>query len=183
MKRLEDIIKSERGGFDQEEPLPGHEFRFRKKLQEARMVRVVVRISAIAAGLIILAGVGMLLQPFHTIGKAFSPHSLADIRPEYREVEQFYITSLNEKIRELDSISCIPEYKKKALFQELAEITQNDIQLFNELYENPKNEVLIETILNQYKTKLELLDELLMRLEPICKHTNINNHENHESIL
>jgi len=83
----------------------------------------------------------------------------------------------------LNTISCIPDWKKTALLQEIEEIKENDFQLLKELQQNPTNEVLVEAILNQYKTKLELLDELLVRLQPICNNININSHETNESAL
>lgn len=183
MKNLEEIIRKNREVFDKEEPSPGHDLRFSKRLENKGRMVLLARISAVAAGFIILAGLWLLYQPASRMNNADARLTLGTLRPEYREVEQFYTASLKEKISELNAISCIPEWKKTALLQEIEEITESDTQLLTELQQNPTNEVLVETILNQYKTKLELLDDLLIRLQPICNNINNNSHETNESVL
>jgi len=183
MNNLEEIIRKGREVFDGEEPTPGHDLRFMKKLESRGHLIWLIRISAVAAGFIILAGLWFLYRQPGQVSNGDARLTLGVLRPEYKEVEQFYTTSLKEKISELSKISCIPDWKKKALVQEIEEITESDTQLLNELQQNPKNEVLVETILNQYKTKLELLDELLIRLQPICNNFNNNSHETKELVL
>jgi len=183
MKNIEEIIRNNREYFDQEEPSSGHDLRFSKKLENRGRIVFLVRISTIAAGFVILAGLWFLYQPTSRMINSEAQLTLGVLRPEYKEAEQFYTASLKQKINELNAISCIPDWKKTALLQEIEEIKENDFQLLKELQQNPTNEVLVETILNQYKTKLELLDELLVRLQPICNNININSHETNESAL
>lgn len=182
MQNLEEIIRNNQELFDQEEPSPGHDLRFIKRMENRERMVLLARISSVAAGFIILAGLWFLYQPINPMSNGDVRLTLGALRPEFNEVEQFYMASLQEKIAELNDISCIPEWKKIALIQEIQEITESDIQLLTELQHNPTNEILIETILNQYKTKLELMDELLIRLQPICNNINSDSHETNKSV-
>jgi len=87
MKNIEEIIRNNREYFDQEEPSSGHDLRFSKKLENRERIVFLVRISTIAAGFVILAGLWFLYQPTSRMINSEAQLTLGVLRPEYKEVE------------------------------------------------------------------------------------------------
>ena len=156
---LEQFIQANRKQFDRAAPDSAIWSRIAEQLpQEETKVINVRRICSIAAAAIILLGIGALIGL--QIAPTNSSH-LATIAPEFQEVEQFYNNKVNYQLAQLAKYQEIT--KDPLIQQDLAELDEWMKQLHLELIEVPKaqKEDIINAIIKNYKTKLQILERVL----------------------
>ncbi len=175
--RLEDFIKQNRSAFDFDEP-GGHLW----KAIEADLpvkknrLRLISRISGIAASVLILLSAGFYLgtrqQSNQLSQDAFA--SQQQYR-EFQEAQQYYISTIKDKMDKVEDMGAEEE-------------TLNDLKQLDEVYEELKTELLenqykdkdylINLMINNYKTKIGILERIIEKSEQ----QNEQNLEKNETI-
>ncbi|MGB0522909.1 MAG: hypothetical protein ACPGJS_08105 [Flammeovirgaceae bacterium] len=110
----------------------------------------------VAAMLILTIGLAWLaFQWKHT-------STMANANPEWMETEQFYTSQINEKMQVLEA--------KRAeldgtVFDDLNMLDSAFKELKDDLQDNADNEEVIEAMIQNYRIKLQLLEEILREIE------------------
>ena len=136
--RLEDFTKQNRSAFDLEEP-GGHLW----KAIEAELpgkksrLRLITRISGIAASVLIVLSAGYFLGARQQSGQISKEVFASEQQfQEFQEARQYYISTINDKMETVEEIGAEDDIV-------------NDLKQLDEVYEELKAELLK----NQYKDK------------------------------
>ena len=138
---------------------------------QARRIALWPVLRAVAAGLaLLLTGAG--------IGSYFTltqQNSVAEISPEYTEMEQYYQQEISNKYRQLAAYD--KEEMVKTDLQQLDQVMQ---ELKDELAVAPrgKEEQIVENLIIGYQTKIQILERVLDRIQ-----TNNQNKEDDETSI
>lgn len=175
MESLEKYIRTNRDSFDEKEPSEGHFDRFRQKMESRKPVRKVnlymVAAAAAIAGLILTGTLGILYNN-SSINKLNKKElSLSMISPELKEVENYYMGQINEKYNQINSLTkqTTPEVKSE-VYKAINDMNLGYVLLKKELTKNPNSEV-VNAMIQQYQTRVEMLDQILSSLQNINQTT------------
>jgi cell fate (sporulation/competence/biofilm development) regulator YmcA (YheA/YmcA/DUF963 family) len=102
-----------------------------------------------------------------------------DAIPELKEAEIYYSTLVNEKLIEIQPlIDDFPELSNE-LSNDLAELDSVYNSLKKDLIDNIANDEVVEAMIQNYRLKLEILEDLLKYLQGTSK-TNVNGNNEHD---
>jgi hypothetical protein len=184
MKNIEDLIRSNRDYFEDEEPSEGHFERFQMKLekrfQTGGIKRSIVPYLLKAAVVTLLVTLSSLWTWDHFIRPDRGRTALGDVSPQYKEVENYYIHQVKLVESEITTIdiSANPG-QKKMLKQEMESMDSVYVQLQKELKANPNDERIINAMIEHYQTKLEVMSFIVNQLKEIRnENQNSVKHEN-----
>lgn len=166
MNNIENIIKQKRGDFNTEEPLNDHFDRFNKKLQLHHQKKTrwqwknLMKIAAIVV-FVVIAGLTSyqlreLKSPYYSFGQ---------LSPEHQEVEDYFTTSINKQleiVKQLTKSSNVQE--QNTIKEELAGMDQLYKQLEKELQANPKDERVIQAMIEHFQAKNNILNRIVEQL-------------------
>lgn len=187
MKNIEDLIRDNRGFFDESEPGEGHFERFTRKL-EARFAVKTVKRSIVpyllkAAVVTLLVTLSSLWTWDHFLRPDRGRMTLGDISPEYREVENYYAHQVNLMEDELAGIDFRNNPEQKLMLRdELKSMDSISVQLQKELYANPNDERIINAMIEHYQAKLEVMTYIVNQLKTIRNENQIES-DNEKSTL
>jgi len=141
-----------------------------KRSYSNRTKRIIYRVSGIAAIFIVsLLSFTYLTLPSH------KQNSLFEYSNEIRETELYYnhkVIATKKKVYMLTSNQ--PEIKKN-IEADLALLDTAMLELKQDLNENIANSEVIEAMIQNYRMKLQILEDILMYLEPSKKEDSNNN--------
>ncbi|MBP8960506.1 MAG: hypothetical protein KBG40_08800 [Bacteroidales bacterium] len=172
MKNIDEIIRENRNLFDDKEPMEGHFERFEWKLQKRlhppankRDILPYLLRAAIITAFISLSSVWIwnnYLRP----GK--DQMTLGDVSPQYKEVENYYLREVSTMKDELNKAEfrLSPE-QKNMLNSELKSMDSIYIQLQKDLKANPNDERIINSMIEHYQIKVEVMSYILNQLKAI----------------
>ncbi|HOW39903.1 MAG TPA: hypothetical protein PL123_05115 [Bacteroidales bacterium] len=187
MKTLEEIIKNDRGLWDDQEPEAGHFERFSVKLELRRQAaipkRSIVPYLLRAAVVTLLVTLSSLWTWDHFISPGSKRMTLGEVSPQYREVENYYIhqvSLMQDEIRNTD-LQSNPE-QKIMLMDELKSMDSVYVSLQKELKANPDDERIISAMIEHYQTKVEVMTYIVDQLKSLRKN-NINTEDNEKVSL
>jgi len=176
MKNIDDLLRD--ADFDNAEPNEGHFERFRDKLENKQLPqKKKFQISAMfLKTAVVLALVG--LSAFFTYNNFFISESVAapngltlsDVSDEYREIETYLQTEVNQKIEEFQNLECSSDViQKEVVLSELNELDTTYKALQQELLQNANDERIINAMINSYQKKVEILDHVINQVNERCK--------------
>lgn len=172
--KLEKYIAENRGSFDDKEApsLLWDAIEREIKAPPAKMYSLRF-IMSIAASAIILLGVGLGMGMY--MSKPNIEDRLIAAHPDYLEAEQHYQHQINVKLNQVKSLG-VDEYVTPGL-SELDAVYQ---ELKNELLNSgvKNDEVIVEAMIDHYKSKLEVLEVVLNKLQ----NKNYLNQDNYEKV-
>jgi len=187
MKTVEEIVRSNRSFWDDQEPEAGHFERFSVKLELRRQAvipkRSIVPYLLRAAVVTLLVTLSSLWTWDHFIRPGSKRMTLSEVSPQYREVENYYLHQVNlmqDEIQNTD-IQTNPE-QKVMLMSELKSMDSVYVSLQKELKANPNDERIISAMIEHYQTKLEVMTYIVDQLKSIRKN-NTNTREDEKVIL
>ncbi len=157
--RLEKFVKSHRKEFDRYDVPPGNWDKISSALDQkdkkpAKVRSIMMFISGMAASLLIGAvaifGYQMYYQQQSNNNLVSSPTV-----EEYQELEEYYIQEVNNQMNNLEQYDLDP-----AVENDLSQLDAIYHELKRELVEsnNMNNHEIIEALIKNYKTKIELLE-------------------------
>ncbi|PIE85997.1 MAG: hypothetical protein CSA05_02770 [Bacteroidia bacterium] len=178
MKKLEDIIRENKELFDTFEPESNHFDRFEQKLNKQNMRKnkysfnFYFKIASFAAMLVLVV---MLTWKFYkeNYEKTASPQYknvvLSDVSDEYKEVEMYLKSNVNDKIDEFENISCTnADFQIDNILKELKELDETYKELQQELKENGNDQRIIDAMIDCYQNKIELLNRVISQVNKNC---------------
>jgi hypothetical protein len=182
MKTIEEIIRNNKGFFEDQEPSEGHLERFSVKLElrfQARTVkRSIVPYLLRAAVVTLLVTLSSLWTWDHFIRPGSTRMTLGQVSPQYKEVENYYLHQVNMMEGEIVNVDLTnnPE-QKQMLIQEMKSMDSVYVSLQKELKANPNDERIINAMIEHYQTKLEVMTYIVNQLKTI-RNENQNSTEN-----
>jgi len=185
MENLENKIIRNRAAFDNAEPRDGHYDRFIQKLGQISRARKYSIPYYIKVAVVLLL---VSISSITVYEMAIQPHfernmySFGKLSPEYREVEDYFIRSINVKYNNLQKLDLDDKVQKDMILKELKEMDKIYQSLSKELENDPNNERLINAMIQHYQLKLDILNDLTNQLE-LIKNAISNNKQNENTDL
>tara|TARA_R110001583_G_scaffold99175_2_gene244445 strand:- start:1946 stop:2476 length:531 start_codon:yes stop_codon:yes gene_type:complete len=173
MKDIENIIKQNRVDFDNDEPRLDHFDRFQQKLQTHHdksrwQWKELMKIAAIVAIVMTASFATHQLSDIKT-----SHFSFSELSPEYQEVENYFKANID---KQLDIISHLTKssdiQEKNTIKAELESMDKMYDQLEEELQANPKDERIIQAMIEHFQVKNNILNRIVEQLY-LIKQQNI----------
>jgi len=172
MSMLEEKIRKNRDLYDGAEPSEGHLERFQSKLaclhegdsrERTGYSRRLFRVAAVIVALIGLSITYYLINP-----SINSNHVTASTLPqEIQESRMYYDKLAEEKLQKINNCAASTSeasYIQKVVGNEISLLDSNSVKLEGELKNDKQNKHLINALIRNYKTKSDLLDNILYRL-------------------
>ena len=187
MKTIEEIIRENKGFFDEAEPESGHFDRFNLKLEMRQRTTVhkksIVPYLLRAAVITLLVTLSSLWTWDHFINPSNRRMALGDVSPQYKEVENYYLHQVNMMESEISdfNINSNPAQKTE-LLKEMKSMDSVYVALQKELKANPDDERIINAMIEHYQTKIEVMTYIVNQLKDIRKN-NLNTKEDESSSL
>ena len=175
MTLLDDKIKKNRELFDGAEPSEGHLQRFEQKLvtlnpaAAPRRSFFSYKLSKIAAVIIVLMGISTALYFLNPNQNAVNVNG-NELPQELQEVKMYYNQVANKKLQEIGNSQLTPGEAadvRQMAEQQINELDSNSAHLEKELKNDQNNDKLKNALIVNYKTKADLLDDILRRLKNI----------------
>jgi hypothetical protein len=172
MSMLEEKIRKNRDLFDGAEPSEGHLERFQLKLaglDEAgprQKSWYSGRLFRVAAVIVILLGLSVT---YYLIDPSVNSNQVAasTLPQEIQEARMYYNKLAEEKLQKINNCAASTSeasYIQKVVDDEITILDSSSVKLEEELQKDNNNERLINALIRNYKTKSDLLDNILNRL-------------------
>lgn len=169
---FEKFMRNNRQEFDLFEPAPDLWDKIDKNVQKQKRHKVnhLKTFYRVAAVLIIVVSATYVF--FRTTNQ--SQGQLADKQeqneelniPELQEIEGFYTREINQKMNELKPILASYPGLDEEIDHDMSNLDSIYKDLKNDLKDNVANREVIEAMIQNYRTRLNILEELLTMLEP-----------------
>jgi len=172
MSMLEEKIRKNRDLFDGAEPSEGHFNRFQSRLDSLQEVLPVrrswyqSRLFRVAAVIVVLLGLSVtyyLIDPSENAN-----HLTASALPqEIQEARMYYDKLAEEKLKKINDCAASTSeasYIQKVVTDEITLLDSSSVKLEEQLQNDKQNPRLINALIRNYKTKSDLLDDILIRL-------------------
>lgn len=172
MDNLEKFIIKNREEFDLYEPssevwdkIKKREPGIKSKVIKLRLKKYISR----AAVIVLLVSITFFVQEFRHKDNSkqyeIAQNDYEIIIPELQEVEKYYNTEVNKKLKEINKLANFNPEITRHIESDLADLDSIYADLKEDLKENIDNEEVINAMIKNYKVKLEILEEILYFLE------------------
>lgn len=172
MSILEEKIRKNRDILDGAEPADGHLDRFMDKLsalhgeEDARIGRSNSRYWRVAAVIAVLIGLSLTV---YFINPAGTPGTVtaSTLPQEIRDAKMYYNNLADEKLQKINECavsSSEASYIQKTALEQIDILDSNSVKLEQALQNDQNNKHLINALVRNYKTKADLLSDILNRL-------------------
>jgi hypothetical protein len=170
--RFEEFIKHNREGFDYRDPDPRVWQKIESRIHLKRRFawgRILQRVAMVVIIFAASYAVNELVHRYRT-GDLRSQHSPKSSKvqaiPGLMEAEAYYAGLVNEKMDELKPIMANCPSLKEELNLDLSELDSVYIDLKKDLKDNMANQEVIEAIIENYRLKISILENLLIEMKP-----------------
>lgn len=177
--RLEEFVKANREAFDDREPDPSLWLRINpqneqppadRKLRWMRYAAAAAVIFAfVSAGIWFLSGTNQSTEQLY-----------GELYQEIVEAESYYTGLVTKKYNELEPYFTSSPELKEELDYDLEELDHIYLELKEDLQDNVGNPEVIDAMIQQYRMKVEILEQLLNQLK---EKENTNDEEKNEISL
>jgi len=166
MNDIDKTIRQNRSKFDSEEPQDDHFDQFRQKMQmhhQSKSKWQWQNLMKIAAMIAIVAIAGLTTYQLREIK---SPHfSFGQLSPEYQEVENYFKASIDKQLDIISQLSKSTDIQEQnTIKEELASMDKLYKQLEKELQTNPKDERIIQAMIEHFQVKNNILTKIVQQL-------------------
>lgn len=178
--KLEKFMLDHRDEFDVYEPSPDVWKKIEKDMHKKRSINW-YRIMWKAASVVIIFALSFLATEYLHRNTKISEKQEAGIDkmvdqiPELAEAKAYYTSMVNSKLREIEPMLEQNPELNKDIMNDLSELDSIYIDLKKDLKDNIANREIIEAMIQNYRLKLEILEELQMEL------LNEENNEDYEN--
>ncbi len=181
MSDLEKYIIENRDSIDTAEAPGGHLKRFRKKLQQERnndaggiKFRHSLQIAASLA-VIITSGVVIIKT-----GQGGNKIAVKGPTEEFQEVRTYYASQVNDRYEDIAAIPFDSALEQEILLRELSEMDNYHNELLKELNANPGDERVMNALIQHYRIKLQVMDQII---EQLLQFKNSKTNQNEQSTI
>ncbi len=172
MSILEEKIRKNRDLFDGAEPSEGHFERFQSRLDSlhdagsAPIKRHSYKLYRIAAVILVLLGLSVI---YYLINPSENSNlvSASTLPREIQQARMYYDKLAEEKLQKINACAASASeasYIQKVAEDQISQLDSSSVQLETELKTDNQNKRLINALIRNYKTKSDLLDDILNRL-------------------
>lgn len=169
--KLDQILKQSKDNFDIYSPPDGHEARFRSNLQKNyNKVRSLVFLKV--ASIIVVAFLGGALSYHFFLTSDNDKYQLMQNADEYRNMEMYYSWQVDAKLAEIENSSLVSGDQKIRIESEMQEFKKLYLHLQEELKTHPEDERIINAMIQNYQSRVELLNLIIAQLNEIKKRNN-----------
>lgn len=169
---LERLIWNNRAVLQDEEPLDGHFERFEMRLKRAqrpvRRIHFRTVVKAAAAVIFVLLAVNQARIYFFAEKK--QTLTLGSISPEYREVEFYYTSSIQQEMAQWNEFKregLVSEPDQQMMHDEQKEFDQVYQKLILDLNANPNDERVINALIAYYQSRMNVISIMTSKLQEI----------------
>jgi DNA primase len=178
MEKLEDFIRHNREGIDQRDPSPEVWKGIRRNLHRRRS-GVMERFAAAAIIIVVVTAAVFQYTKGNKDGSLNHREALLmKNNPQLRETEFYYNNLINSLYNEVvPQLTGYPDIRKEFL-HDMSQIDSICTDIKKDLKDNVSNQEVIEALINNYRIKIQILEEMLDQLR---QNENIPlNKESHE---
>lgn len=177
--KLEKFVRANRAEFDVQEPRPELWQGIEKAIVPRKVIPWRYYISR-AAMVILLIGASLIAQRIWMNKDKTKPARVADVEidiPELREAEMYYSGMINAKLEQVKPL--LSEYPtlEEELNSDLSELDSIYTGLKNDLKDNIANHEVIEAMIQNYRLRISILEDMLTFLESQQENDDTNNIE------
>lgn len=163
MDKLEEHVRKNREALDRYNPPSGTWRRIRKLIfiKKPNPLRLVVSIAAMLAIIIASATLFLKHDNFLSGNWITITNSLSDQNPQLKETEIYYnnlVFSLYNKVNPL--LAANPDIRNE-LFTDISHLDSVYVEIRKDLKDNVSNQEVIDALIQNYRIKIELLEEML----------------------
>jgi hypothetical protein len=184
--RLEKFVIGHRADFDLFEPSADVWNNIRKRKKNARVIQFEWKnILWKAAAVVVIFMASYAVQEYiHQKDNAQMASADSQkqeiVIPELLEAEFYYTNQVNEKLNEIQGqIGAYPDLKEQ-MNTDIAQLDSICIELKKDLRDNIDNQEVIDAMIQNYRLKLQILEELMNQLQRTNK-TKSNKHNKNEN--
>ena len=183
---IEELILNNLEGLNENEPLDGHFERFEAKLKVQHKKRkitfnVVWKVAAAVIFVLLATNQAWIYFSPNQQGLFLNSNNnnnvtLASVSTEYEEVEFYYTNAINVGLNQWNSLNddgYISEEEQEMMDTELNEFEDRFKTLQKDLAANPKDERVVNAMLEYYQTKLNVINMIVNKLKEV-KQKNTN---------
>ena len=169
--KFKKFISEHREEFDFREPDPGIWKKVEADIRVRRGISWRVVLSRAAAVLLIFAASYGLNEWIHTLnGKGISGERSSKAKkenaiPGLHEAETYYTNLVKQKLDELEPIIANCPSLQEELNFDMSELDSVYIELKSDLKDNMANQEVVEAIIENYRLKISILEDLLTEME------------------
>lgn len=163
---LDRFIEQNREAFDSQYPTPGLWDRIAEQspeIQKARRIQIYWSVKRIAVAVVLLFGVTAAVQLFFSkapvdplYGDAYSP-----LDEEIREAVVYYEVEIEQKKQMVIELTSGEPAIQEGMEIDLAQLDEVLNQLKNDLQDNVANRDVLAAMIQNYRLKLEILEQIL----------------------
>ena len=106
--------------------------------------------------------------------------TLSQVSPEYREVENYYVSQVKFMQNEFTSLDLSNPDQKEIMMQELASMDSVYVELQKELRANPNDQRIVDAMIKHYQQKIDVMSYILEQLRQVKAETD--NPSSHEKV-
>jgi hypothetical protein len=171
--RFEKFISENRENFDFRDPDPSIWEKVHKDIRRTRKINWLL-VSKRAAMVILIFGASFIFHelmdrsennPFMSMkGKK---NSKENVIPGLNEAEAYYTGLVNQKMNELKPVIANCPSLQEEVDYDMSELDRVYTELKSDLNDNMANQEVIEAIIENYRLKISILEDLLKELEPL----------------
>ncbi len=170
--RFEDFVRNNREGFDNLEPDPSVWHNLKKEIRQSRSFdwKVFLRRAAIV---LIIFSASYAANEFI--------HQLKNNRGEsaavkgFKKTEAYYTQLVNQKLNELKPVIENCPSLQEEIDYDMSELDSVYADLKRDLKDNMANQEVVEAIIENYRLKISILEDILNELSPLDEECIPNN--------
>jgi len=168
MNRLEEHIRNNRGDLDRFDPPAGAWDNISKELKRRKTLRT--KWISVAASLVVLIGSAVLLNRQGVIlqssGRGVrSVSAFENANPELREAEIYYTNLIKSLYVDATPLLNANPEAEKELNIDISQLDSICIDIKKDLKDNVDNQEVVEALIQNYRTRLRILEEMLTVLK------------------
>ena len=186
--RLEKFILDNRNEFDSHEPPAGMWDKINQnRQQEEKVVELKPKpkqwkgILWKAASVVVIFAIGFALSEMRhqdTGQLAQQEEPQAEMQyPELIEAEVYYTSKVNKQLVKIDSYSATYPEMRQQVDYDISELDSLYQELKKDLNENIDNQEVIEAMIQNYRLKVQVLEDILLMLEQMENQSKTKSHE------
>jgi len=176
---FEEFVRNNQAEFDIREPRPELWNEIEKSISHKKAIRWRFYLSRAAAVILIFTASFIAQRVWINVKDNIAENRDAvEINiPELREAEMYYSGMINTMLDEVKPLLAEYPSLEEELQTDLSELDSIYDGLKNDLKDNIANHEVIEAMIQNYRLRIAILEDLLMFLEPEDEENNTNNIE------
>jgi len=168
--KLDKLIQDNPEIFSYGEPPEGHFARFEARMKRTRQSMAkefriyLLKIAALVV--FIFLATALFIREVRLFQASGAEILSAAGETELEQAEKYYSGLMDDYYGRINQLEFLEdENEKKLLIRELREMDNNVEVMKEDLRKDPENEIIINAIISHYQIKLELMDEIITRIE------------------